>query len=77
MTFKSTPVFGLTDPADTEVIVHPPGVIGGSTGNPIDAGNYYMKKDDSAYPDSDAMIYAHEYGHLWASTTSTARATSR
>jgi hypothetical protein len=64
VTFKSTPVFNKTDPADTEVIVHPPGVVGGSTGNPIDAGNYYMKKDDSVYPDSDAMIYAHEYGHL-------------
>jgi hypothetical protein len=64
VTFKSSPVFGLTDPADTEVIVHPPGVIGGSKGNPIDAGDYYMKKDDSVYPDSDAMIYAHEYGHL-------------
>jgi len=64
VTFKATAVFGLTDPADTEVIVHPPGVIGGSTGNPIDAGNYYMKKDDSVYPESDAMIYAHEYGHL-------------
>ena len=34
VTFKSTPVFNKTDPADTEVIVHPPGVIGGSTGQP-------------------------------------------
>jgi hypothetical protein len=62
--FKATPVFGKDDAADQTVIVHPPGVIGGSKGNPIDSGNYYMKKDNSAYPDSDDKIYAHEYGHL-------------
>jgi hypothetical protein len=62
--FKATPKFGLTDEADTEVIVHPPNVTGGSKGNPIDAGNYYMKKDEKIYPATDAMIYAHEYGHL-------------
>jgi hypothetical protein len=64
VTFKASPVFGKGDASDTTVIVHPPGVMGGSKGNPIDAGNYYMKKDDSVYPESDAMIYAHEYGHL-------------
>lgn len=62
--FKATPLFGKDDTADTTVIVHPPGVVGGSTGNPIDAGNYYMKKNDSVYPDTDDKIYAHEYGHL-------------
>jgi hypothetical protein len=64
VTFKAVPTFGLNDPADQVVVVHPPGVLGGSTGNPIDAGNYYMKKDDSAYPAAADIIYAHEYGHL-------------
>lgn len=65
VTFKVQPVF---DPAETNVdqtvVVHPPGVVGGSTGNPIDAGNFYMKKNDAVYPAEDKIIYAHEYGHL-------------
>jgi hypothetical protein len=64
VTFKAEPTFGLNDTADQTVVVHPPGVVGGSTGNPIDASNYYMKKNDSAYPASADIIYAHEYGHL-------------
>lgn len=64
VTFKTVALFGLTDVADKTIVVHPPGVVGGSTGNPIDAGDYYMKKDNSVYPASDAIIYAHEYGHL-------------
>jgi hypothetical protein len=62
--FKATAVFHKADPADQEVIVHPPGVVGGSKGNPIDSGDFYMKKDNGVYPDSDDKIYAHEYGHL-------------
>jgi len=63
--FKSVAVFDLASmDFDSQVAVHPPGVIGGSTGHPIDAGNYYMKKNDKAYPASDDQIYAHEYGHL-------------
>lgn len=64
VTFKATAVFHAADAADQEVIVHPPNVVGGSTGNPIDSGNFYMKKNDSIYPDTDDQIYAHEYGHL-------------
>jgi hypothetical protein len=64
VTFKSVALFGLTDAADKTIVVHPPGVVGGSTGNPIDAGNYYMKKNDGVYPAGNNIIYAHEYGHL-------------
>ena len=64
VTFQATAVFGLSDPAHNTVIVHPPSVVGGSAGNPIDAGNYYMTKDDRSYPASADIIYAHEYGHL-------------
>jgi hypothetical protein len=64
VTFQSTPVFGLGEPAHNTVIVHPPSVVGGSAGNPIDAGNYYVAKDDGAYPANADIIYAHEYGHL-------------
>ncbi|MFM7534531.1 MAG: hypothetical protein ACKO91_01875 [Acidimicrobiales bacterium] len=63
VTFQATPVFGLNDPAHNTVIVHPSSVVGGSPGNPIDAGNYYVAKD-AGYPANDDIIYAHEYGHL-------------
>lgn len=62
--FKATPTFGKNDVADQTVVVHPPNVTGGSKGNPIDSGDFYMKKNDKIYPDSDDQIYAHEYGHL-------------
>lgn len=64
VTFQAVPVWGLNDPAHNTVIVHPPATVGGSAGNPIDAGNYYVKKNDNAYPADDKIIYAHEYGHL-------------
>ena len=64
VTFKAEPVFDLAASAHQTVVVHPANVVGGSTGNPIDAGNYYMKKDEKKYPVSDDVIYAHEYGHL-------------
>ena len=64
VTFQAIPVFGIGEEAHNTVIVHPATVVGGSTGNPIDAGNFYKKKDDAAYPASDDLIYAHEYGHL-------------
>jgi hypothetical protein len=66
VTFQAVPVFTLDGPADQEVVVHPPGVLaqGASKGSAIDAGNFYMKKDDSVYPAADNIIYAHEYGHL-------------
>ncbi|HET7487330.1 MAG TPA: hypothetical protein VFJ85_05330 [Acidimicrobiales bacterium] len=64
VTFQAVPVWGLNEEAHNTVIVHPPAVQGGSTGNPIDAGNYYMNKDASVYPANDDIIYAHEYGHL-------------
>lgn len=64
VTFVAMPVWGAADEAHSTVIVHPPAVVGGSTGNPIDAGNWYKKKDDAVYPANDDIIYAHEYGHL-------------
>ena len=62
--FQATPVWGKDDDANATVIVHPSGVVGGSTGNPIDAGNFYQQKDKKVYPADDSVIYAHEYGHL-------------
>ncbi|HKX15494.1 MAG TPA: hypothetical protein VJN19_09895 [Propionibacteriaceae bacterium] len=67
VTFKAEAVFGLNDPAHQQVIVHPPVSIPGSPGHPIDAGNWYLQdpaKRAAAYPHSDDVIYAHEYGHM-------------
>jgi hypothetical protein len=67
VTFKAEAVFGLNDPAHQQVIVHPPASIPGSPGHPIDAGNWYQQdpaKRAAAYPHSDDVIYAHEYGHM-------------
>ncbi|MFN8519919.1 MAG: hypothetical protein U0667_11140, partial [Chloroflexota bacterium] len=63
VTFRAEPVFGLGDSAHSRVIVHPPSTVAGTPGNPIDAGNYYMNKGTS-YGGDDAVIAAHEYGHL-------------
>jgi hypothetical protein len=63
VTFASVPVFGLNDPADTQIIVHPMSTVAGTPGQPIDSGNYYMNKGTS-YGNDDAVIAAHEYGHL-------------
>jgi len=63
VTFRAVPVFDIDGEADSQVIVHPAATVGGTTGNPIDAGNYYMAKN-SAYPANADIIYAHEYGHL-------------
>lgn len=64
VTFQAIPVWGLNEEAHNVVIVHPQAVQAGSAGNPIDAGNYYLNKNDQVYPASDSIIYAHEYGHL-------------
>ena len=69
VTFKAEAVFGLTDPAHQQVIVHPPASVPGTPGHPIDAGNWYQQDADPAkrsasYPHSDDVIYAHEYGHM-------------
>ena len=67
VTFKAEAVFGVNDPAHQEVIVHPQASIPGSPGHPIDAGNWYQQdpaKRAAAYPQSDDVIYAHEYGHM-------------
>ena len=62
VTFTSVPVFGLADPADTQIIVHPSSTVAGTPGQPIDAGNYYVNK--GGYSGDDSVIAAHEYGHL-------------
>ena len=62
VTFTSVPVFGLEEPADSQIIVHPASVVAGTPGQPIDAGNYYMNK--GAYGADEKIIAAHEYGHL-------------
>jgi len=66
VSFKSIPIFDPDAEADQTVAVHPPGVVarGSSSGTAIDAGNYYMKKDNGVYPADEKIIYAHEYGHL-------------
>jgi hypothetical protein len=69
VTFKAEAVFGLNDPAHHQVIVHPPSTVPGTPGQPIDKGNWYQQDADpakraSAYPHSDDVIYAHEYGHM-------------
>jgi hypothetical protein len=64
VTFQAEPVWTKDGDANATVIVHPSSVVGGSTGNPIDAGNFYEQRDKSKYPADDSVIYAHEYGHL-------------
>lgn len=63
VTFESVAVFGLTAPYDRRIIVHPTSTQANpATGNPIDAGNYYLNKGN--YSADDSVIAAHEYGHL-------------
>jgi hypothetical protein len=62
VTFVSEAVFGLNDPFDNIVIIHPSAVVAGSPGQPIDAGNYYLNKGN--YSADEKIIAAHEYGHL-------------
>lgn len=67
VTFRAKAVFGLTEPANHQIIVHPPSVVPGSPGQPIDAGNFYQQDPNNrskSYPHGDDVIYAHEYGHL-------------
>jgi hypothetical protein len=69
VTFQSQAVFGAAEGAHQQVIVHPPSSVPGSPGHPIDAGNWYQQDPDptkraAAYPHSDDVIYAHEYGHM-------------
>ncbi|HEY5630482.1 MAG TPA: hypothetical protein VIR16_13330, partial [Candidatus Limnocylindrales bacterium] len=63
VTFAATPVFGLNDPADSTVIIHPMATVAGTPGQPIDSGNWYQNKGTS-YGNDDNVIAAHEYGHL-------------
>lgn len=63
VTFVSVAVFGPSEQADNQVIIHPPSTVAGSPGQPIDAGNWYMNKGTS-YSGDDKVIAAHEYGHL-------------
>jgi hypothetical protein len=44
VTFESVAVFGLGDPYDNIVIIHPSSVAAGSPGQKIDAGNYYINQ---------------------------------
>lgn len=63
VTFSSVAVFGLNDKHDQTIIVHPTSTVADpATGNPIDAGNYYLNK--GRYGANDSVIAAHEYGHL-------------
>ena len=63
VTFNSVAVFGLAEAYDQRIIVHPTATRADpATGNPIDAGNYYLNKGD--YSANDSVIAAHEYGHL-------------
>lgn len=64
VTFSAEAVWKKSEDHHAVVTLHPSAVTGGATGHPIDAGNFYMKKDDKKYPESDEIIYAHEYGHL-------------
>ena len=63
VTFRAVPVWGLGESANTTVVLHGPATTAGTPGHPIDAGNFYMNKNDR-YPANDDVIYAHEYGHL-------------
>ena len=62
VTFVSVAVFGPSEQADNQVIIHPASTVAGSPGQPIDAGNWYMSKGN--YAGDDKVIAAHEYGHL-------------
>ena len=63
VTFASVAVFGEKEKHDQRIIVHPMSTRADrSTGNPIDAGNYYLNK--GSYAANDSVIAAHEYGHL-------------
>ncbi|HWJ51913.1 MAG TPA: hypothetical protein VNT24_00890 [Propionibacteriaceae bacterium] len=62
VTFESVAVFGLDDPYDNIVIIHPSSVAAGSPGQKIDAGNYYINQ--GTYKADTNVIAAHEYGHL-------------
>lgn len=63
VTFRAVAVFGLGDPYDKRIIVHPTSTQADpATGNPIDAGNYYLNQ--GAYSANEEVIAAHEYGHL-------------
>ncbi len=63
VTFASVAVFGPSEQADNQVIIHPASTVAGTPGQPIDAGNWYMNKGTS-YSGDDKVIAAHEYGHL-------------
>ncbi|HYN69856.1 MAG TPA: hypothetical protein VEX41_06580 [Candidatus Eisenbacteria bacterium] len=61
--FQAVPVWDVAAPAHSTIRLFGTATIADSaTGNPIDAGNYYMNKGD--YGASSEAIYAHEYGHL-------------
>ncbi len=63
VTFTSVAVFGAGEKHDQRIIVHPMSTRADrATGNPIDAGNYYLNK--GSYAANDSVIAAHEYGHL-------------
>lgn len=63
VTFRAVAVFGLADPYDKRIIVHPVATQANpATGNPIDAGNYYLNQGN--YSADEKVIAAHEYGHL-------------
>lgn len=63
VTFNSVAVFGKGEKHDQVIIVHPMSTTADpATGNPIDAGNYYLNK--GRYSSNDSVIAAHEYGHL-------------
>lgn len=64
VTFQAIPVFTAGEAANSQVIVHPSTSVGGSPGHPIDAGNFYERRNANVYPASEDIIYAHEYGHL-------------
>lgn len=63
VTFRAEPVFGMDEEYDNRIVVHPPSIVAGTPGNPIDAGNYYMNKG-TGYEGDERVITAHEYGHL-------------
>lgn len=64
VTFQAIPVFTEGEAANSTVIIHPSTSLGGSPGHPIDAGNFYERRNANVYPASEDIIYAHEYGHL-------------
>lgn len=65
VTFRAKAVFGLDEEAHNQVVIHPPATAASARGgNPIDAGNWYMNKDNDYAGANDNEIAAHEYGHL-------------